>query len=150
MSRRAKTASRPGRAGAPAAARRCIWSNQRDADTREISLQPPGRYAAETYWVCPAHEAELRAFHARLHRDKYRFLGGIALVVVAAIVAGLLDSERLGGVAMVGLGLFMLAYPFATPQTVQMMGVRASLRLVRVLTVPVVAIGLYLLLRAPG
>jgi uncharacterized membrane protein len=129
------------------AERRCIWSNQIDRGTREIAIEVDERYLPERYWVCSEHEAAFRAFRGRGHRDRYRFFGGLALVVVAALLTALLDWETGVGLVMIGLGLFMLAYPFATPQTIQMLGVRASLRLVRLLSMPVIGIGLYLLLR---
>lgn len=128
--------------------RRCIWSHQHDPGTRPIVIKPGKGYVEETHWVCPAHEEQFRRFHASVMRRGYTFLALLGLIVVASW--GLVLFQSAVGVALLllGIGAVMLAFPFATPQTVQMLGVRRSVRLVRILGVGMVGAGVWELIRA--
>lgn len=114
---------------------RCIWSNRRDPGTREVTLEPPNRSTRpETVHVCPAHEAQFRAFHAYSERYGGWFLALLGLFVLAALIAIVVEVEEatIAWAVPTLVGAVMLIFPFATPQTVQMLGVRASVLLVRI------------------
>lgn len=133
---------------AAAAPSRCIWSGQRDAGTREVVLRPDPVHRPEAFAVCPAHEAEFLAFHERVFRRQYRFLAGMGVIVVAAIAAALIGEPWAAAIALVFAGTVVFVYPFATPQTVALVGVRRSIALARGLALLTVGLGVYLLLAA--
>ena len=68
-------------------------------------------------------------------------------MVTGAFASALLEAEWVAGLVLITLGIVILRYPFATPQTVQMMGVRSSVRTVRILAAPIAVLGFFLLLR---
>ena len=130
---------------------RCIWSNRKDPGTREITLTPVNRLSRpETVWVCPAHEPQFRAFHAYAERYGGWFLALFGLLVSGAFLSIPLgiSEEIVAGVIAFCFGALMVVFPFATPQTVQMLGVRTSVLLVRVGGVVLFGYGLFLLARS--
>ncbi len=128
--------------------KRCIWSHKRDPGTRPIALKLGERYLEETYWVCPAHEAEFRRFYNQAARHGNLFLGLIGLIVIAGFGLVLFESAIGLALLLLSIGVVMLALPFATPQTVQMLGVRTSVWLVRVGGVVMLGLGIFELVRA--
>lgn len=129
---------------------RCIWSHRHDPGTRPIRLKPGERYAEETTWICPAHEAQFRRFYAYAARYQNTFLALIGLIVVAGFALVLFESPTGVGLLLMGIGVVMLIFPFATPQTVQMLGLHASIWLVRIGGALMVGSGLYVLARGSG
>lgn len=123
---------------------RCAWSKRRDPGTREIVLSPRNGSGPEQRWpVCPAHDEQLRRYYAQLERSGGVFLALLAMFVFALILFTILESEAGLGASVVFLGLMMLRLPFATPQTVQVLGVGTSIRVVRALAVLVVLAGVW-------
>ena len=127
---------------------RCIWSKRKDPGTREITLEPRDRFTRpQTVWVCPAHEAQVRAYHAYSERYGGWFLAFFGLIVFGAFMSIPLGiSEAVGGGAvLVASGMLMVVFPFATPQTVQMLGVRASVVMTWVGGLAMFGFGVFLL-----
>ena len=127
---------------------RCIWSKRNDPGTREITLESPNRFTRpETVRVCPAHEAEVRAFHAYAERYGGWFLALFGLLVFGAFMSIPLGiSERIvAGVVPFCFGVLMVVFPFATPQTVQILGMRTSVLVVRLGGVALAGYGVFLL-----
>lgn len=115
---------------------RCAWSKRRDRDTREIVLSSGNRSGPEQRWaVCPAHEEQFRRYYAELERSGGLFLALLGIFVIGLILFSILESEAGVGASVVFLGLVMFRLPFATPQTVQMLGVGPSMWVVRALAV---------------
>lgn len=107
--------------------------------------------------MLPEHEAELRAYNRRAARWGRPMLVAVlgltvALVALAVVGAalGLSEAETAGGAGalVVALGLVVVAFPFATPETSEALGVRASVRVARVAGVVTVATGVWLALAA--
>jgi hypothetical protein len=130
--------------------KRCVWSHRHDPGTRPITLRPGERYAEETVWVCPAHEEQFRRFYAYAARYGSTFIALIGLIVLAGFGLVLFESSVGLGLLLMGIGAVMLVFPFATPQTVQMLGVRTSVWLVRLGGLLMIGFGLYELVRAAG
>ena len=126
----------------------CIWSNRKDPGTREITLTPADRLSRpETVWVCPAHEPQFRAFHAYAERYEGWFLALFGLLVFGAFLSiplGISEATT-GRVIALCFGALMVVFPFATPQTVQMLGMRTSVLLVRVGGVALFGYGAFML-----
>lgn len=110
---------------------KCLWSGRRDAGTRNVVIDPGPGFRGEATPVCPVHEAALVAFIRHTHRVQYRFLAGVGLVTALALVASLSERPALITLVVFCFGVVILAWPIATPQTVQLIGVRRSVLLVR-------------------
>ena len=92
--------------------------------------------------VLPEHEEALREFVERARRFGRPFLLSVlafTLGMVAAVVLGSLDvwsspvTAGIAGTLLSLLGLLLVIFPFATPETVQAFGVCRSILIVRVL-----------------
>lgn len=123
---------------------RCIWCNQEDASVREVTLPVVGRWGAHpterALAVHEEHAEALRAFVAHANRNGRRFVLGIVgvslvmLVVPAGVTAFGGDPHLVPfavGAGTALIGAMTVAWPFATPQTVAMLGIERSVRLVR-------------------
>lgn len=125
---------------------RCIWCNQSDPD-RTVTLSA-GR-ERRTVPVHAAHEASLVAWHARATREARRFVTTMVLAplaVLAAVGLAALVSRAMAfaviGLAIIALAAYAWTHPYATPQTVRLIGVRRSIALVRLVSVPLGLAGL--------
>jgi len=145
----------------------CYWCGSSDGEFKTITVETPTRLAMstkeETLIVHPEHEAELRAFNekARAHGKRFLILALLFGAIVPIVGAGLLPfvvgagllpfvSDAVVtiviGVSTVALSVVLYLYPFATPETVDMLGVKKSVRLVRMLAIIGVApLGLWIL-----
>jgi hypothetical protein len=127
---------------------RCTWTGRHSDEVKELRLETLDRWGfrarEETFTVLPEHEEELRRFVDYQRRYGRVFLGLVALSIVAALFV----RSSLGiGLGMIGLGVLTYVFPFATPETVQMIGMRASIRTVRYLSVLPILIGLFFAFR---
>lgn len=101
-------------------------------------LEPKSRFSRpEPVHVCPAHETRVREYYLSCERYGGWFLGLYGLLVFASLVLWALGvpENTVAGGAFIGMGAIVLVFPFATPQTVEMMGVHPSVILVRVIGV---------------
>lgn len=128
--------------------KRCIWSKRQDHGTRELTLDPSGRSSrAEVVQVCPAHETQVRQYYDRCSRYGGWFLAIYGLIVFAALILWALgiEEDAVAGGVFTCVGVAVVVFPFATPQTVEMMGVNPSVILCRVAGVGMVGWGIYML-----
>lgn len=116
---------------------RCVWCNQPDGEMRTVTVLAEG-LQRRTMTVHADHEASFLAWHARVARDTPRFVTTIAfmpLALLAALgVAALVGRPAIAlvlGLALIALAVFMWMHPYATPQTVRLIGVRRSIALAR-------------------
>lgn len=108
-------------------ATRCIWTNHPSDDLRDVS--PPG--FADTYPVCPEHEAELREYLARAGNALPWFVAAIFVTIFSALAPVFWDSSAAIAIPLFTLGLTLIAFPFATPMTLRRGGIQPSTRLLR-------------------
>ena len=140
---------------------RCIWTGQRSDRAVPVTLDVPSRTAGaaspRTVHVLPEHEDDLRAYNASVTRwGRPMLVGLLALTValvglaVAGAVLGVSEADTaVGAGALVGaMGLVIVAFPFATPETVGAVGIRASVRIARVLGLVAVALGVWIAVAA--
>lgn len=136
----------------------CAWCSGGRGRLKHIRVRIPQGARLRRDWteltVHERHEENLRRFCARLRRDAGRLAFGffgllvLSLVCVVVIETGmapdgiraLLDDLLTGG-TLLGLGLILFAFPFATPTTVEGLGVRTSIRFVRVIAMILSALG---------
>jgi hypothetical protein len=105
--------------------------------------------------VLPEHEAALRAHVARARRYGLPFLIGVVVIGVLAFALALSPIIRpdwepiatpISGVLVIVLGLLFVAFPFTTPETSAFFGLRASIRIARVLGLLLAALGAWIVL----
>ncbi|MFW6192876.1 MAG: hypothetical protein ACOC83_05275, partial [Gemmatimonadota bacterium] len=127
---------------------RCAWCAGGDGEIEELRLRIPDQIALNRFWVRlpvhPRHERPLRRFAARFRRDGRRFVVSmIALIVVAFAFFLVLHAvegssavrdrwaDAFVGPWMAALGVVLLLFPFATPLTTALIGIRHTVVLVR-------------------
>jgi len=136
----------------------CTWCGKSEAPLKTITVETTNRFGTstreETMTVHPEHEAELRAFAEQARRYGGRFLLLSLLfglfIPMSGVFAGIIwtsDALIAGivGLSIIVLGVVMYVYPFATPETVQMLGVRTSKQVVRGLSVVTAGLGGWIL-----
>lgn len=118
--------------------KRCIWSNRNDPGTREVMLEPKSRFSRpEAVQVCSAHESQVREYYDYCERYGGWFLALHGLLAFGSLILwalGVPENAVAGGL-FIAVGVLVLVLPFATPQTVEMMGIYPSVLLVRVIGV---------------
>jgi hypothetical protein len=110
---------------------RCWWCGQTIAQPTRVEF----RFRNEPYQTsvcCPEHEQALRASYRYVERNLPGFWIGLA------VMAGFLTYSNFSKhptwwvlAGMFVLGLTMFLFPFTTPQTVEMLGLRKSFRIAR-------------------
>lgn len=136
---------------------RCYWCGSSDGETKTITVETINPIASstreETLTVHPEHESELRAFNKKTvaYGRQFLFLAILFGAVLPTIGAGLVSVVgKAAGLGVVGASTIFLSgvlyvYPFATPETVDMLGAKTSVQLVRVLAIGIVApLGLWI------
>lgn len=147
-------------ASSPSGISYCAWCNGARGEMKQVHIRIPQGIRLQREWVELAvhegHERPLRRFLARLRRDARRFLVLLIGVVIlpmgltaVAHLVGIDESVRtqwqdvVTGIMSLGVGMIFLAFPFATPLTVEGLGVRTSVRLVRGIGVVASAVGIW-------
>lgn len=125
---------------------KCIYCNRKEKLLRPLTVGKE-----QTPVECCSEECaeKTRAFFAFFDRTKPLFFIGIglsmALIFCSAVIltaVGLLPGGILMGAAFAVLGITALLFPFATPQTFAIFGIRKTLWLTR-------GLGLFCILIAP-
>lgn len=123
---------------------------------------PAGEPRREEVIVHPAHESEARAhtdFALRHWKSFFAAMLSLPFLLVGAGVAAQMLSRRAGegaggeefwtgvlfGPLVILFGVFLFRYPFSTPQTVRLLGIKRSVLAVRTLGVLIAALGAWML-----
>jgi hypothetical protein len=127
---------------------RSIWTGDNTADLVEVEVPvvnhwgwPAGK---ATFRVEPGQREEFLEFSRFLAQRGRWFLPALLACVAVAVVAAVLDSQILAASAVGLIGLTILVLPFATPQTVAMIGWQKSILLARGLGLAVMILGIVL------
>lgn len=130
---------------------RCIWCNKKDNSLKEIVVTASNRFGSKPrekiFFVHPEHEITFRAFNQYSEKFNKLFLVLIGIALLAMILLQIVlvaVNQNLGiigvGVAVIFLGILVIVFPFSTPETVMLFGLKSAIKLVRV--VGLVAVGL--------
>ncbi len=113
--------------------RRCVWSGEVSSRLKPVELEVLGwmRSHRKTFWVSPEHEAALRGFVA--FRNRFvRVFGALLLVEALIVIAGIAAREVWVSCAgIIAIGFTVVAFPFATPQTIKQLGMRRARNVAR-------------------
>lgn len=130
---------------------KCAWCARRDGDLIQLRLRVPGQLALNLFWtevhVHPRHEHHVRRWFALFRRDGRKFVISMLVFVVFLPTAALTVASAAGvpveaagewgekyalGPYLIVFGTIIAVWPFATPLTTRLFGMRASIVLVRV------------------
>lgn len=124
---------------------RCAWTNEESDRVKEIVVDMPDRLAMHpkptTFYVLPEYEQKLRRFIRHLERFSLKFLLSILILSMALPIAAVMRRYALLGVVVVLMGIDFIVFPFATPETVKLLGFGSSIVLVRAIGVIAIVIG---------
>lgn len=121
----------------------CIWTGRRDARVKAITLKTLDRFSVpteETFYVLPEYEQSLRKFNGRLvdwGRSFLKLIFGLILLMLISVLLALIFSVSNSmvlyavGINTSLIGLVIVLFPFATPETVKWMGLKRAIIAVR-------------------
>jgi hypothetical protein len=134
--------------------RRCIWCNGSEGVVVERSAAIVDRFGTnatpQAFWTHAEHEVPMRDFVASANANARTVVIGIAVALLAILLGSVAvalagEGGRLlgiaAGVGTMAIGALLVRWPFATPETVSLLGVRRSMTMVRVLAMGVVILG---------
>ena len=132
---------------------RCAWSGADADDLEPVEADAVDRFGRpagrRVFWVRPRHRDAFLAFNAYVFRWARWFLPSVTLCVGIMIAASAMAGQVGLGFGLLVLGTLMLFLPFATPETVEMLGVRKSVVMTRGMAVLMILAGL-LFITVPG
>jgi len=125
---------------------KCDWCHRPfgDLEVKEVTFKS----SVEEIAICSQEcEDQLVAFYRYAESRVWHFLAGLLLLSAiggaVAIWRENIDNGALGYLIMgVGMGAVIFKYPFVTPQTVQVLGVKKGIVLVRVIGVMLALAGI--------
>jgi hypothetical protein len=146
-------------AEATRASGRCAWTGERSDRLTSVVVDGIDRIGRPTgpvrLLVLPEHETALRDHVARARRFGLPFLVGVVVIGVLAFGLAMTPmilpgwepvATPLSGLLVILLGLLFVAFPFTTPETSAFFGLRASIRIARVLGLLLAALGAWITL----
>lgn len=120
---------------------KCLWCHAGGPELETVDCE------GERALVHPTHREFLERFCRESAQAKWRFLGGIGLSILLGLVGQiiLVTASRPFGIVMVGIAaaiaaVTLLKYPFATPETLALVGVARSVRLTRAIAYVILVI----------
>ena len=123
---------------------RCLWCGQMRTDLRRLEVRPEPRGPLATLRaplrVCGEHELQLDTFMRRVPRRSASLLVSILTGTPLLVAGGVIGNDYLALSGVVLVGVALVAFPLATPETVGRIGVQRSVRLVRWLGSAIAAI----------
>lgn len=122
---------------------RCIWCGKKGdpLEAHEYAVKDALglRYKRITLHVHPAHRPPLENYLRRYNRYARCYLASLAVLTTALVVTLLTgaftehDMRLYNGLIVTAMGACIFIFPFATPATNAVLGLKASSRLVRLL-----------------
>lgn len=129
-------------AGRTALAKRSMWTGRRSEELIEVRLPGVTRFGTpttevESFWVETEHEQQLRAYVEYARRWGRTFLALVLSGTAVSLVASLLiaswpPARWIVTGALLVLAATIVVFPFPTPETVALFGIRRSVVLGRV------------------
>lgn len=123
---------------------KCAWCGNHSAEVRLYTVNLKSIFSGESPQqmpVCTEHQNALDAFTTKVNKWGRVFLFGVlALALLAFFV-----PEKFVGVIIIGIGLNIILFPFATPLTNRIFGIQKAIILLRIVGIAAIIFGCFLL-----
>lgn len=133
---------------------KCIWTGERDSRAIPVELNTVDRLSfpsEKTFYVLPEYEQKLRDFNKRLIKNGRLFLTliiGLTLFLPFIALIGMAFSFS-GSIILISVGIItsligvvIILFPFATPETVKWIGLKKAITTARVTGIFTVLLGI--------
>ena len=128
----------------------CAWSNDQSETVEAVSIPLVDWFGrtigSATVYVLPQNN-EVLTRHMRF-RSRYARASFLIMIVLLAVlvISALFHTMWLVGVTLFAMAVLIWTFPFATPQTVAILGARKSIAAARIGSVVLAASGAWFLL----
>ncbi|MFH0948031.1 MAG: hypothetical protein V1833_03435 [Elusimicrobiota bacterium] len=131
--------------------KRCVWCYKKNEGLKQIEVIVPNRFGMrahkEIFYVCSSeHERYFKKVADYAKRFGFFFLVIIGLSTVSVIAVSSLVCEEIVNYVVGSdislIGILIIIFPFATPETVAILGVKKSIILMRVVGIVLLILGL--------
>ncbi len=128
---------------------KCVWCNKKAPNLKEIRISVVGRFGVgkhdTTMNVCSNYcEKKLRGFVEYANKYALLFICSIFGALLVMIASSVLRIPMVIPIAVCMLGILVIIFPFATPETVGIIGVKKSITIIRVLGFMVFFMGAFI------
>ncbi|MFX1598580.1 MAG: hypothetical protein ACFFC5_05910 [Promethearchaeota archaeon] len=125
---------------------RCSWCGKKGENLIHDKLKF-GSSADKAYFCSMDHLEKTRKFLKYAESHSWHFILSIIIFPVVGMLITLTILENVGLLIIFGgLGLTIIIFPFATPQTNSLLGIKNAIRLIRIIGVVLTGAGIFLLL----
>ncbi|MNL14750.1 hypothetical protein D3C87_1357070 [compost metagenome] len=124
---------------------RSIWSGRYSDSLIKVSTGVQSQ--EKDLFVEPEYKEELSAYLVFADKWKHVFLGLVLSSSCVIAILALVAPVWTIGACLVLLAVFLIVLPLPTPQTIQLLGVRKSILLIRAIAVLVAGIGIWISFR---
>lgn len=125
--------------------RRCAWTYIQSSQVKEVRVEWINKFTPseedKILYVLPQYEARLRNFLDFAKRFWRTFLLLVTTETIAILVGAIFHNQMLIGASFISMGLTLIIFPFATPITMDLLGVRGSIAIARVTGIGVILLG---------
>lgn len=94
-----------------------------------------------TLWVLPEHAEELRRFMTAWDRRGPAVLAALAILSATALAGAFAGGVALVGASVTAIGALVAAFPFVSPETTLLLGMRRAIAVGRAGGLAVAALG---------
>jgi hypothetical protein len=120
---------------------KCLWCGIKKEDLFEEEIKYKNQIL-KAYFCNKKHINETIKFIQFAEKHYWHFFIGIIVFFIVGLIIMLNGFINLGAlIALAGLGLTIIIFPFATPQTNELLGLKRSIIIVRFLGIICILIG---------
>jgi len=121
---------------------KCNWCNKRCETPLSKTITFRGD-ASRAEFSSTEHFEETQRFMKYAEKHLMHFLLGLILSSIVGINIVILNYEQLGlFITFVGIGLIIIIFPFATPETNRLLGLKRAIFLVRSIDIIIIGMGI--------
>lgn len=127
--------------------KKCIWTNQKSENLKELEVTNLNTKKIETVYVLPEFEQEFLNFYKFAEKYANKSLIAVMSLTFSLVFVVILPKSIIP--YFLSLGLFLMGvlcyfFPFVTPETVKMLGMKKSIITAKFLGVIIALIGVYI------
>ena len=128
---------------------RCVWCHRTGGRIEALTVRAPNALGTKEKDVDVLahanHEDETRRYYACLRKNVRAFVRSVLLGMVALLAFVVFNWEPGATIVLIYLGIIFIVFPFSTDTTLELMGIKNSVRLARASGVGFILSGFVLL-----